>query len=79
MTDRLINIQKLNISTKKKISNLSRNWDEIKNCDDPNEDYKQFFNIFNLIYDIYFPKVFVTLKTKHIQSPWIKKWIAKSS
>ena len=58
---------------------LSINWDEIKNCDDPNEAYKQFFNIFNSIYDIYFPKVFVRLKTKHIQSPWITKGIAKSS
>ena len=58
---------------------LSINWDEIKNCDDPNEVYKQFFNIFNSIYDIYFQKVFVRLKIKHIQSPWITKGIAKSS
>ena len=58
---------------------LSVNWDEVKNCDDPNEAHKQFFNIFNSIYDIYFPKVFVRLKTKHIQSPWITKGIAKSS
>ena len=28
---------------------LSVNWDEVKNCDDPNEAYKQFFNIFNSI------------------------------
>ena len=35
--------------------------------------------IFNSIYDIYFPKVFVRLKTKHIQSLWITKGIAKSS
>ena len=52
---------------------LSINWDEIKNCDDPNEAYKQFFNIFHSIYDIYFPKIFVRLKTKLIQSPWITK------
>ena len=58
---------------------LSVNWDEVKNCDDPNEAYKQFFNIFNSIYDLYFPKVFVRLKAKHIQSPWITKGIAKSS
>ena len=58
---------------------LSINWDEIKNCNNPNEAYKQFFNIFNSIYDIYFPKVFVSLKTKHIQSSWITKGIAKSS
>ena len=58
---------------------LSVTWDEVKNCDDPNEAYKQFFNIFNSTYDIYFPKVFVRLKTKHIQSPWITKGIVKSS
>ena len=38
-----------------------------------------FNNIFNSIYDIYFQKAFVRLKTKHIQSPWITKGIAKSS
>ena len=58
---------------------LSVNWDEVKNCDDPNEAYKQFFNIFNSIYDLYFPKIFVRLKAKHIQSPWTTKGIAKSS
>ena len=58
---------------------LSVNWDVVKNCDDPNEAYKQFFNIFNSIYDIYFPKVFLRLKAKHIQSPWITKGIVKSS
>ena len=41
---------------------LSVHWDEIKNCDDPNGHYKQFFNIFNSIYDIYFPNVLVRLK-----------------
>ena len=58
---------------------LSVNWDEIKNCDDPNEAYKKFFNLFYSIYDIYFLKVLVRLKTKHTQSPWIRKGIAKSS
>ena len=58
---------------------LSVNWHEVKNCDDPNEAYKQFFNIFNSMYDIYFPKVSVRIKTKHIQSPWITKGIAKYS
>ena len=86
---RLSNIQKLNISTNVAIMNknikafnhrlLSVNWDELKTCDDPNEAYKQFFNIFNSLCDIYFPMVFVRLKTKHIQSPWITKGIAKSS
>ena len=43
---------------------LSINWDEIKNCDDPNEAYKQFFNTFNSVYDRYFPKVSVKLKRR---------------
>ena len=58
---------------------LSISWDEIKNCDDPNEAYKQFFNIFNTIYDIYFSKVLVKLTTKHIEIPWITKGTAKST
>ena len=88
MMDHLINFQKLNISTNvsimKKISKLSIN-DYFQSIgmklktDDPNEVYKQFFNIFNSIYDIYFPKVFVRLKRKHIQIPWITKGNAKSS
>ena len=36
-------------------------------------------DIFNSIYDIYFPKIFVRLKTKHILSLCITKGIAKSS
>ena len=45
---------------------LSIDWDKIKNCDDPNEAYKRFFDIFKSIYDKYFPQVFVRLKIKHI-------------
>ena len=55
------------------------NWDGLENCDDPSETYKQFFNIFNSIYDIYFPKISVRIKTKHIRSLWIIKGLAKSS
>ena len=32
-----------------------------------------------MIYDIYFPRVLVRLKTKHIQTPWITKRIVQSS
>ena len=38
-----------------------------------------FFDIFNSICDIHFPKVLVRLKTKHIQSPGKTKGIVKSS
>ena len=52
---------------------------DLKNCDDPSETYKQFFKIFNSIYDIYFPKISVRIKTKHIRSLWKIKGLAKSS
>ena len=42
-----------------------------------NEAYEAY--IFNSVYDIYFPKVLVWIKIKHIQSPWITKGIVKSS
>ena len=58
---------------------LMTNWDGLKNCDDPSETYKQFFKIFNSIYDIYFPKISVRIKTKHIRSLWKIKGLAKSS
>ena len=87
--DRLSNIQKLNISTNvaimKKISKLSINdyfqsvGMRLKTVMVPMRLINSFLNIFNSIYDIYFPKVFVRLKTKHIKSPWITKGIAKSS
>ena len=38
-------------------------WGEI-NCSDPA--YKQLFNIFNSIYEMYFPKVVLRLQSKHI-------------
>ena len=47
---------------------LSINWDEIKNCNDSSEAYKQFFNRFNLINDMYFPKVFVGLNSKSLDN-----------
>ena len=87
--DCLSNIQKRNISRNaaimNKISKLSfTNYFQsigmkLKTACDPSETYKQFFHVFNSIYDIYFPKIFVRLKAKHIQSPWITKGIAKSS
>ena len=54
-------------------------WTELKKCEDPNETYKHFFEAFILVYDNFFPKVKVRIKTKSLHSPWITKGIAKSS
>ena len=52
---------------------------ELKKYEDPNEAYKHFFETFILVYDNFFPKVKVRIKTKSLHSPWITKGIAKSS
>ena len=54
-------------------------WAEHKKCEDPNETYKHFSETFILVYDNFFPKVKVRIKTKSLHSPWITKGIAKSS
>ena len=52
---------------------LMINWNDIKSCDDLNGNHKQFLNIFNSIPYIYFQKVLIRLKPKHIQSPCLTK------
>ena len=52
------------------------NWNDIKSCDDLNGNHKQFLNIFNSIPYIYFQKVLIRLKPKHIQSPCLTKGTA---
>ena len=52
---------------------------EFKKCEGPNEAYKHFFETFISVYDNFFPKVKVRIKTKSLHSPWITKGIAKSS
>ena len=55
-------------------------WAELKKCEDPNEAYKhETFETFISVYDNFFPKVKVRIKTKSLHSPWITKGIAKSS
>ena len=48
-------------------------WAELKNSEDPNEAYKHFFETFILVYDNFFPKVKVRIKTKSLNSPWTTK------
>ena len=54
-------------------------WAELYKCEDPNEAYKHFFETFISVYDNFFPKVKVQIKTKSLQSHWITKGIPKSS
>ena len=54
-------------------------WAELYKCEDPNEAYKHFFETFISVYDNFFPKVKVQIKTKSLHSHWITKGIPKSS
>ena len=55
------------------------NWNELKNCEDPSESYKIFRIKFIPIYETFFPKKKIKIKTKDIESPWITAGIKKSS
>ena len=55
------------------------NWDEIEDSRNPDETYKSFLNKFSDLYDTYFPKQQIKLKSKDWQSPWIRNGIRKSS
>ena len=45
----------------------------VKTLSNPNTAYKNFFIIFFEIYNKYFPKVKIKIKTKTIQNPWFTK------
>ena len=55
------------------------NWKDIETFTDPNETYKAFLEKFLILYDKYFPKQKIKVKTKDLQSPWVTKGIQKSS
>ena len=55
------------------------NWKDIETFTDPNEAYKAFLEKFLILYDKYFPKQKIKVKTKDLQSPWVTKGIKKSS
>ena len=54
-------------------------WDDIEASRNSDEAYKSFLNKFSDLYDSYFPKKQVKLKSKDLQSPWITNGIEKSS
>ena len=55
------------------------NWDDIEVSQNPDEAYKSFLNKFSDLYDTYFPKKQIKLKSKDLQTPWIMNDIRKSS
>ena len=55
------------------------NWDDIEVSQNPNEAYESFLNKFSDLYDTYFPKKQIKLKSKDLQSLWITDDIRKSS
>ena len=56
-----------------------RNWNELKNCEDPSESYKIFLTKFIPIYETFFSKKKIKIKIKDIESLWITAGIKKSS
>ena len=54
-------------------------WNEVKSCEHPSESYEIFLTKFLSIYDDFFPKKKIKVKSKDIQSPWITAGIKKSS
>ena len=55
------------------------NCKDIETFTDPNEAYKAFLEKFLILYDKYFPKQKIKVKTKDLQIPWVTKGIKKSS
>ena len=54
-------------------------WDDIEASQNPDEAYKRFLNTFFDLYDTYFPKKQIKLKSEDLQNPWITNGIKKSS
>ena len=50
-------------------------WDDIEASQNPDEAYKSFVNKFSDLYDTYFPKKQIKLKSKDLQSPWMTNGI----
>ena len=56
---------------KKKLYETS--WNDIEVSQNPDKLYKSFLNKFSGLYNTYFPKQQIKLKSKDLQSPWIIK------
>ena len=53
--------------------------DDIEASENPDEVYKGFLSKFSDLYDTYFPKKQIKLKSKDLRSPWITNGIKKYS
>ena len=54
-------------------------WDDVKSPKTLRKNIKVFWLSFSDLYDTYFPKKQIKLKSKDLQSPWITNGINKSS
>ena len=72
------NVHKCNYD-EKAIESFKQPLEERKKCEALNEAYKHLFETFISLYDYFFPKVKVRIKTKSLHNPWIRKRIAKFS
>ena len=45
----------------------------------PSKTFNCFLKIFSDLYDVVFPKKEIEIKGKYLNTPWITKWIRKSS
>ena len=54
-------------------------WNDVKSCENPSESYEVFQTKFLSIYDAFFPKKKIKVKSKDIQSPWITAGIKNTS
>ena len=52
-------------------------WNQVKSCEHPSESYEIFLAKFLSIYNAFFPKKNIKVKSKGIQSPWITAGIKK--
>ena len=76
ITKRLINDK-----TKEKFKNALQEmtWDDVISSKQTDSAYEAFLNKFTSLYDKFFDKFAVTVKSKTLKYPWITKVILKSS
>ena len=54
-------------------------WDDVINNKDLSDAYNYFLHKLIVLYNKYFPKQSIRVYKKDLQSPWITRWIKKSS
>ena len=74
-------IYKRNINTES-VEKFNKNlyeidWNQVKSFKNPSESYEIYLPIFLSIYNAFFTKKKIKVRSKYIQSPWIKAEIKK--